>query len=321
MDATASTRNLIMAGHSATAPSVNVLLSTYNGKLFLPELLESLLGQNYPHVAVTIRDDGSTDSTFRVISAWARGRSNVIVTSGPTLGPTRSFFSLLANADLKGDYFAFCDQDDVWLPEKVRRAVTLLGKEGINLPLMYCSGVEYVDSQLRHLGFSRVPGHLGFANALVENVAPGCTIVLNREARAILTERVPSRALMHDAWCYLVVSAFGRVVYDPIRSVRYRQHDTNVLGAAVNGWQRWFRRAERIASRETHSLGYLAQATDFHEQFATRLSVENRRILEAFLKGQRNLIHRAAYIIRMNVRRQTWVDTTMLRALILLGYI
>jgi glycosyltransferase involved in cell wall biosynthesis len=304
-----------------TTPIVNILLSTYNGELHLPELLDSLLQQSYPNVYITIRDDGSTDSTYSMISAWARRRSNVKATTGPTVGPTCSFLSLLSAADPNCDYFAFCDQDDLWLPEKVSRAVTLLEKQRPKLPAMYCSGVEYVDSRLQHLGFSRVPGNLAFSNALVENVAPGCTIVLNREARAILTNRLPSHALMHDAWCYLVVSAFGRVLYDPIRSVQYRQHDNNMLGGAANGCQRWFRRAKRIASRKGQSLGYFTQATDFHELFAARLPIDSRRILEDFLKSQRNLRNRAAYVIRMDVRRQTWTDTAILRALILLGYV
>jgi len=87
---------------------------------------------------------------------------------GPRLGVANNFFALLGNQDEDSEYFAFCDQDDVWLPEKIERAVLGLREYAVDEPLMYFSRVELVDENLKHLSFSRVPKRIGFTNALVE---------------------------------------------------------------------------------------------------------------------------------------------------------
>src|SRR5437868_8067638 len=96
---------------------VNILLPTHNGAKFLSGMLESISAQSYRDIILTIRDDGSTDETYSLLSAWAAGRPSVCVSSGKNLGAMRSFFHLLQSAR-DSDYFAFADQDDVWLPEK-----------------------------------------------------------------------------------------------------------------------------------------------------------------------------------------------------------
>jgi glycosyltransferase involved in cell wall biosynthesis len=300
---------------------VNILLSTHNGQSYLPDLLASLLGQTHRDIHITIRDDGSTDSTYRLLSDWACARANVTLTRGDRLGPVGSFFELLSSVDPACGYYAFCDQDDVWLPSKIERAISSLEREGDGAPLLYCSAVEYVDSELRHLGYSKVPKYINFSNALVENIATGCTIVLNRQAKELVARKAPSRAVMHDAWCYLVISAFGRVIYDSKPGVRYRQHGSNVLGAGANGWQRFMRRTRRIVRGEAHNLGYRAQAAEFHQQYASLLRSTKLRMLQDFVDADGRLLKRAIYASRMSLRRQASSDTAMLRLLILLGRI
>src|SRR6266851_1070947 len=145
---------------------INVLLATYNGAAFLRDQLESVRSQSLAPYRVTVRDDGSTDATLSILSRWAAGRAGVSISGGRRLGAARSFLTLLADADEGCEYFAFCDQDDVWLPEKLERAVLALRQRPADEPLLYFSRVELVDENLKHLSFSRVPKRIDFANAL-----------------------------------------------------------------------------------------------------------------------------------------------------------
>jgi glycosyltransferase involved in cell wall biosynthesis len=301
--------------------NVNILLSTYNGEQYLNDLLMSLQRQTHLQTVISVRDDGSTDGTFQLLSKWKPNRSNVRIARGARLGAANSFFKLLKHADSGCQYFAFCDQDDVWLPEKIENAVSTLARAENGQPLLYCSRIEYVDSRLRHLGFSRPPTQINFSNALVDNIAAGCTIVVNRSARDLLAATIPKHALMHDAWCYLVVSAFGQVLYDARPSILYRQHQNNALGGTIGNIQLLRRRLKRWANGDTQNMGFLAQAREFHQCFAQILAKENLRILESFLTSNEHFLQRIAYAARMRVRRQTWTDTAILRALILLGRI
>src|SRR5260370_2609869 len=96
---------------------------------------------------------------------------------------------------------------------KLENAVLGLAQHGSCGPLMYCSRVEYVDIQLKHLGFSSVPGRVGFPNALVENVAIGCTVLWTREATTPTAWRLPSNPSIPDSRCSLSVSAFQPAIY------------------------------------------------------------------------------------------------------------
>ena len=155
-----------------------VLLSTYNGAAYLEPLLDSLLAQSHPDVTVLVRDDGSKDSTLDILARYAGRHASVRVTPGQNLGVVRSFFELLESAGPEYDAWFFCDQDDVWLAQKIEVAMAAISSIPENVPGMYCSRVEYVDDRDKSLGVSVLPGHIGMNNALVENIASGCTIAL-----------------------------------------------------------------------------------------------------------------------------------------------
>jgi glycosyltransferase involved in cell wall biosynthesis len=292
---------------------VSVLLSTYNGAQYLPQLLNSLVSQTYPDVLLNIRDDGSTDETCEILRMFATGRSNVRMMRGTRLGPALSFLELLRNTDFDCQFFAFCDQDDVWLPKKLEDAIRLLQQYSPEEPLMYCSAVEYVDSNLRHLGYSKPLRRLGFANALVENVATGCTQVMNRRARDLIVENMPSRPLMHDWWCYLVVSALGRVIYGDKPQVKYRQHASNTMGARKGLLHATKIRLTRLLCR---NLGFTEQASDFHQLFRDELKEEDRKMLQEFLEARNGFSRRVRCAARVGVRRQSKIDGALLRLLI-----
>jgi glycosyltransferase involved in cell wall biosynthesis len=297
------------------------LLSTYNGVRFISDQMDSIFAQSYPLAAITIRDDGSTDGTYQKLRQYEAKYPHVRVTQDKNLGAAASFLHLLAHADSECEYFAFADQDDVWLPCKLENAVSQLAECDPAQPLMYCSRLEYVDEKLRHLGFKPVPRQIGFGNALVQNVAAGCTIVLNREARSVITQRPPSRLIMHDWWCYLVVSALGRVIYDARPSLKYRQHGRNTIGDPTNVGQKLLRSVRRFTSHKDSACTIVDQALEFRSCFGGQLSDRHSDILERFLSIRRNIWSRVAYCTHMDVWRQSWMQNAVLRTWILMGRI
>lgn len=272
------------------------MLSTFEGERFLAPLLDSLLAQD---VEVLVRDDGSTDGTLELLRSHGLDAER-----GEHVGFVRSFGSLLARAD--ADYVAFCDQDDVWLPDKVSRAVARL--EGVSGPALYCGRLSVVDEHLEPLALSPLPRRgLSFANALVESQAAGCTIVLNRAARELVAE-FPAEAVSHDWWLYLVLSALGELVYDPQPAILFRKHSGQAFGIGVGTIDSW--RAKLIAGASV-----LPQVRAFERKYGDRLDEKERRILNRFLQtgiGSR---------LRPDVYRQSRRDDALLRAKLALGRI
>ena len=155
-------------------------MATFNGEEYLNEQIESLLSQDYENFGILIRDDGSSDSTIRRLKHYEKNK-RIEVIFGENLGVTQCFFELMRESDPLADYFSFCDQDDVWLPNKLTLAVDKLQAIDPVIPAMYFSRLHVVDEQLNKIKLSFHPRRaIGIENAIVQNVATGCTIVLNK---------------------------------------------------------------------------------------------------------------------------------------------
>ena len=215
--------------------SVVILMSTYNGDRFLKSQIESLLLQFGVKVSILVRDDGSKDDTLQILKEYADKYDNFSYYTSSNLGPALSFLDLVKNAPL-ADYYAFCDQDDVWDKDKLLCAVDKLEKLDNKLPNLYYSNLKIVDEDLK---FYRMAHSGDFFNenkysALTECLCTGCTMVFNRKAKELLTEHMPKYCSMHDTWVYLVCKIFGKVVYDTNAHIQYRQHKNNVVGTYLS---------------------------------------------------------------------------------------
>jgi glycosyltransferase involved in cell wall biosynthesis len=293
--------------------TVEVMLSTYNGEKYVTELLESVRAQQYPHVRLSVRDDGSSDGTVHLLEQLLRGKSHDRLSVGTNIGAAQSFMTLLREVSPDANYAAFCDQDDVWLPEKLSSAVdTVQGVEG---PGLYCCAVRLVSESLSEIKVHRpcVRGP-SFENALVENIATGCTIVLNRAAIELLASRAPRTLLMHDAWCYLVVAGCGSVVYDPHPHVLYRLHASNAIGVGRTLWAEWSGRAARQL-REGRERVLTRQAEELRRLYGPQLPTATSRCLEEFLGAESALPLRLRYAARGSAHRQRPLDDLIFRTL------
>lgn len=216
-------------------PTVAILLCTFNSVRFLNTQLASYAAQTYPHWSLQVNDDGSTDATRELLKAFAaaQGEHAVVVHEGPRIGFERNFLNLACRPDLHADYYAFSDHDDVWYADKLARAVAMLRTVPAARPAIYCSSSELIDEHGVHLGYSQnFAKRPSFANALVQSIGGGNTMVFNEAARQLLVaggdaQLVPS----HDWWLYQLVTGAGGVVhYDPRPTIAYRQHGCNVAG-------------------------------------------------------------------------------------------
>ncbi len=306
---------------STPEKQVVLLLSTYNGEKYLEPCLQSLAQQDWSTVTILARDDGSTDRTVEILrQAQPDLKPGFRLLQGNgNLGPAFSFFRLLQEAGDGFDYYAFCDQDDVWLPDKISRAVNRLEAEVSPEPQLYCSRVQYVDQYLNLIGFSRLPRRIGFGNALVENIATGCTIVLNRSARSLVLEHLPSRCLVHDWWFYLVVSAFGKVLYDEEPRIKYRLHRSNNIGVPVTFKDDASQRLRRFVRNGVGVFRSSDQAAVFLQCFSGRLSPEQRRLLEWMAEGKTSLAKRASLARSGLLWRQRSLDNLILKVLVLIN--
>lgn len=309
------------AGPESRTQRVTILMAVYNGARHLPAQLDSIAGQSHSDWCLLASDDGSRDDSCALIDRFAAKRlqGQVRLMAGPRDGPAANFRHLLRAIPEQGGLVAFCDQDDVWLPDKLDRAACALHDTG-EQPAIWCSRVTICDAALRPLGVSDLP-HRGpsFRHALVQNIVRGNTLVLNPAAlRLVLAaDAEAGPVVMHDWWIYqLVTGAGGRVIFDPEPSVLYRQHSANVVGgptglrARLAALQRLIRGVHRGWSR----LTLQSLRPSYH-----RLTPENRRVLDDFARLQGPLPQRIAALRRGGFYRQGRLAQFALWVAVLLG--
>ncbi|SEB00633.1 Glycosyl transferase family 2 [Pseudobutyrivibrio sp. ACV-2] len=218
--------------------NIVVLMSTYNGEKYIKQQLDSIEQQSVAKkLSLYIRDDGSKDSTIPIIETYMNdGNSvNIKLERGRNLGVIASFFELIKNAP-EADYYAFADQDDVWMPDKIESAVKMLQaeeqKRGVEIPLLYCGDTNLVDGDLNLIVRENKNPRPSFGNALVENICTGCTAVISRALLEKIRENIPNpnNIIMHDWWIYLLAEAYGKTIFDSEPHMNYRQHGHNEWG-------------------------------------------------------------------------------------------
>jgi glycosyltransferase involved in cell wall biosynthesis len=282
-----------------------------NGARFLPSQLASFEQQEFQHWRVLASDDGSSDETNAILSVFQRkhGADKVDMKIGPRKGPVANFLSLACEKNLKDDYFAFSDQDDIWEPDKLTRAVGWLRNVPADIPALYCSRTRLIDAQGRAIGFSpffqKKPT---FCNALVQNIAGGNTMVFNQKARALLMRCGSNITVpVHDWWLYLITTAAGgQVYYDSYPSVRYRVHADNLIGSNA-GWTSRMKRLRMLMGGRFRE--WIEKNVKALDQFRPHMTVENQKIFDLFCQARHQpLVQRAMGFARSGVYRQTFLD-------------
>ena len=234
-----------MSNSTLDMEKVLILMSTYNGEQYLSEQLDSILSQEDIEIHLLIRDDGSSDRTIDIINDYSSQYPDKIDSIfGKNIGWINSFFSLMSIAyDTYSGYryFAFSDQDDIWLPRKIKRSLDLLTQlpEGPNL---YCSNLIYYRDG-HQLGLVRKSNiKPTFKGCLIRNYATGCTVTFNLNLLEMMVKTLPSIKIAHDYWCYLTAVLCGNVIIDSQSFTLYRQHQSNQIGNKSGFFEIWHRR-------------------------------------------------------------------------------
>ncbi len=296
---------------------IEILLSAYNGERHVREQLDSFLSlENYSEIKVLIRDDGSLDSTPDILKEYSE-KYGFEVIYGENVGLNRSLFELLLKADRECDFFAFADQDDVWLPDKLSRARDALSEISSDEPELYAACSNLTDGELNITGHTLIPKRTGFFNAMVQNVCIGHTQVFNRAHLELLSSCYTDDMMIMDYWSYLIASSLGTVIYDKKPTTLYRQHSDNVIGYSNSFFGTLKTRIRRVKTKK--SVKNASQLRAFLDMFGEKIPEEHRKEGERFFRRQRNFFTRLSYIFTARAYRQTFIETLIFKLMYLFG--
>jgi glycosyltransferase involved in cell wall biosynthesis len=306
---------------TSAGPAVEILLATHDGERFLGAQVESVLRQTSTDWSLIIRDDCSRDGTVDIARRYAAAhpdRIRVDERATPSGSAKASFLELLA--DSTAPYVMFCDQDDVWLDDKVEVTLAAMQdlerRHGAQTPLLVHTDLTVTDADLAVTAPSMAAAQqlavhdTRLPRVLTQNVVTGCTVMANRALVDLV--RPPFDAVaMHDWWLATIATALGAVGYVDRPTVLYRQHGDNTVGARPSRSLRY--RLDRLLDKEgvTASLAAsYAQAAAFGAAFGERLTPEQARLVAEFAS-----IPRLGKLARLRVIRRFgfWKNTAARR--------
>ena len=304
-----------------------ILLSTYNGHQFLREQLDSILAQDIRRdpayeLSLCVRDDGSKDDTLAILEEY-RDRIGLAVIQGKNVGAARSFWDLVQQAP-EADFYAFCDQDDVWMEDKLSRAMNVLKEKQNDIPQLYCSSVQWVDTDLNDIQVN----HGGYTTrtdlpyALLYSISPGCTFVFNRATLQTVRKYDFARehVEIHDWLMHKIVAMFGEITYDRKPGMYYRQHGNNAIGSKNMGLSGLIERTKRFLTTDAHVRSDTALSLlKTYEQELETLPEQKRYVdlvanYRTDLRKKRQFLHEKAF-------RRGGTNDLLLSILILTGKI
>lgn len=217
---------------------IAILLATYNGEIYLPELLNSLLAQSFQDFCCFIHDDGSDDETIKIIKYYCeRYPQKFVLVEGGSTGGAKSNFMYLLN-QVEADMYMFCDQDDIWLPNKIELTYLQMKDQYKTMPVVVYTDLKIVDAELNIIDSSyyhytaKNPDRNDLIDLLKSNVTVGCTMMINRILRnkALELDEIHN-IFMHDWWISLIAAATGKLIFLNQPTILYRQHGNNSVGA------------------------------------------------------------------------------------------
>lgn len=275
---------------------IAILLCTYNGEKYLKEQIESLMNQTCKDFIILARDDKSSDKSIDILRSYGIK----VLEAKENLGAKGSFAELLGYAleNTQCKYFMFCDQDDVWKSDKIEKTLKkmeLAEKKYGNIPLLVHSDLEVVDENLKIICDSfweyenLNPKINRFNRLLIQNTVTGCTTMINKEL-AEKSINIPDQAIMHDWWIALTASYLGKIEILEDKTVLYRQHGNNTVGAkrnskvqiikhAVSLLLSIFRRNDKYIKALKMNID---QAKAFLIKHEDNLTEDNKKMLEDF---------------------------------------
>lgn len=299
---------------------IAVILSTFNGERFLCEQIDSILNQKDVEVHLYIRDDGSTDSTPEILKEYQSEYSNINVYYDSNKGCKESFYICAVYALAEEDdtkYFAFADQDDYWMEDKLQVGIRKL-KESINenAPKLYFCTPKIVDKDLNPLDIEWNNKHLlNFEEACLVQPCAGCTMIFNRRSLELFLKGFPKKMSLHDSWMYkCVLACGGYVVEDTESHIFYRQHGNNVVGTSSFS-SRWKRRYNNFINKNRYRSIQIKYILDTYCNYMPPRTIESAKILSSYTEI--NLYQRIRLAFNPKFRLNSFMHNLMFKLAII----
>lgn len=295
---------------------VVILMSTYNGEKYLKEQIDSILEQTAEDIKIDllVRDDGSKDGTLEILENYKNdGKLNWY--SGGNLGPQKSFWDLLKKSP-DADYYSFADQDDVWLKDKIKRAVEAISKiKNQEQPILYCSDASVTNEKLDVVQEKMMKKvWTDFEHSMVYSIASGNTFVFNKKAKELLIRYDMNKEypLIHDWLAHKIIVMFGEIIFDSEPSLLYRQHGLNAIGSETNLVKDFTTRAIRYLKTSDCERSKVAQS--LLNTYGDEMSDEQRRLMTLFA-SYKNDKKAKKYLIKTNIFHTNTMRDNLLRLL------
>lgn len=296
---------------------VIICMSTYNGEKYIKIQLESILKQTYKNIEIYVRDDGSKDNTIKILEEYEKeGKIHFI--KGENVGVVQSFYNCLKEAYDKGEIFAYCDQDDKWHEDKIKKAVKAIEKEKQDIPLLYFSEFNYCNENLKFTNKSNLNKKgTSFQNSLVECISFGISEVFNKKLAQKILESGTEDICFHDWWAYMISEGIGKTIYDNDATLEYRRTGNNVSPSGKGCIKLQIYRIKKFLLGR-YFKNIRKQINKYNIQFAKELCTENRKIIDmfslkySFVKSMKKVFYTKRF-------RQNTIDEIMCRILFLFG--
>ena len=322
--------------------NVEILISTFNGEKYLKEQLNSCLAQegNF-NIKITVRDDGSTDETCHILKQYEE-EFHINVIYGQNIGLNASMMELIKLSEEHFDYFAFCDQDDVWENFKIEEAVKCLCEidkadkvaahssgdsqspleicflANKKTPLLWSCMEELTDENLNSYSLMPYPKYLGnFYNAVIQNKTAGHTQVFNKTLRDMYMHYPPDKMYVYDWVLYMLACALGEVYFCDKPCGKYRQHGKNTIGYELGPIAQIPRRLKRLLNGDFRHI--TTQMAYFYETYGNKIKEEHKSEMERFLNSRKNIFTRVYYALTTKIKRNTSFESLQFRVLYILG--
>ncbi|MEP5731310.1 MAG: glycosyltransferase [Sulfitobacter sp.] len=291
---------------------VTILMGVWNGAQHLQMQLDSIVAQHHTNWHLFCSDDGSSDDSMDILQRFARQYpSQITIRKGPKKGFAANYMAMISAMEHDVGFVCFADQDDVWLPDKIGRALACLG-EYENHPALYCGRrIIWTPERGRETWSPTIGRQCSLRNALVENIASGNTIMLNPKAAALAIKaaKQTSSVFAHDWWLYLLLTGCGGTIhFDPGKpQILYRQHRNNAIGNRQGLSAQFHRKKAVICGLFSDRVGRNLDALRLVQDMLTPAA---RHVIRDFAKARKTKgVHRLVALIRVAPYRQTWLGT------------
>lgn len=283
------------------------MLATYNGERFIIEQLNSLRNQTYKNFDLIISDDGSTDATMEIVESFAKKYSDIKIIQNETgrHGALYNFSNLVhyvKTRQLNYDYYMFCDQDDIWLPQKVEWSLQEIKKYNLLIPQLVYTSKQYVDEELQLLSFNLKNEDKININIIHQSMSYGCTHCINKALLNLLDDNNHDYYHYYDYYVNVQAYLFGEIHFLNKKTILYRQHNKNASGTV----RKSFLQKLNLKGKYKHDIQKLLKMVDcFYEQ-RYLLSINDSKKIVCLYKYINHLFFTA---IVCGLKKNTFVGT------------